>query len=168
MITRPKLPTTYSATVQMPGGRIEKRFVTPGKHRIESVNDAGRPIITIRREDKGVVWVIHPHDMVYFEQKVADMDKMLALLFPPLNLKWSESEPLVIDGGSYKHFHGVGTSRHGPTEEHIYLDALGMFRRETCLINSVAHHIEYLDVSLGEIPPDRFEFDKKGYKKERV
>lgn len=152
----------------MPGGRKEHRFVTPGKHRTETVNDAGRPIITIRREDKGVVWVIHPADKIYYEQKTADMDKMLAMLFPPLKLEWSEAEPVVIDGVSCQHFHGVGTTRHGPTEEHIYVDAHGMFRRESCLLKGMEQRIEYSDVSFDEIPEELFEFDKKGFKKQRV
>lgn len=36
---------------------------------METINDAGKRVITIRRDDMGVVWVIHPEDKIYFEQK---------------------------------------------------------------------------------------------------
>ena len=168
MTARPHLPSTYSASVRMPGGRMEKRFVTPGKHRVETVNDAGKPVITIRREDKGVVWIIHPADRIYFEQKTATVDQAMAVLFPPLNLEWRDAGPVEIDGVMYRHYHGMGTSRNGPTEEHVYVDSRGMFRRETGKVKGVERTADYFDVSLDDIPSEKFEFDKKGYKKQKL
>lgn len=91
----------------------------------------------------------------------------MALLFPPLNLEWRDLGPADIDGVTYQHFHGVGTSRNGHTEEHIFVDSRGMFRRETGKVRDVELSTDYFDVSLADISAERFEFDKKGYKKQR-
>lgn len=151
----------------MPGGRIEKRFVTTGKHRVETVNDGGKPVITIRRDDKGVVWIIHPEDMIFFEQKTAIVDQAMRLLFPPLNLEWREVGSADIDGVNCQHFHGVGTFRNGPAEEHIFVDSRGMFRREIGKLTGVEMCTDYFDVSLADIAAEKFEFDKKGFKRKR-
>jgi hypothetical protein len=163
VIQRPQLPATYSATVRGPGAAVEKRFITPTNCRIESINGPEH-LIVIRRDDKGVIWVLHPKQKLYFEQSVVKVQTMTPQLFPPIDLKWKELERVDIDGVNCRHFQGVGKTRHGKTEEHIYVDPRGMFRRETCKIKTLELIRDYFDATFDAIPENVFDFDRRIYK----
>lgn len=169
MPMRPKLPSVYSATVKHDNGRVERRYICEGNFRIETVSVGTRPLIVIRRADLGVVWSIHPEDRVYFETKTTEVDGNVTKLFPPLEIEWSELRRTRIDGTLCRHFRGIGQTRHGRGEEHIYIDTeSGMFRREVTLLRGIRSQIDYTDVDLSRPKDELFNFDRKGYKRGRT
>lgn len=169
MSARPELPSVYSATVTHEDGRIERRYLCEDRHRIETVSVGTRPLIVIRRSDLGVVWSIHPQERIYFESKTAKVDANVAKLFPPVKLAWTELRRTRIDGRLYRHFRGIGLTRHGRGEEHIYVDPeSGMFRRGITLLRRIRNQIDYSDIDLSRPNEELFEFDKKGYERGRT
>ena len=169
MSARPKLPSVYSATVTHDNGRVERCYVCEDRHRIETVSVGTRPVIFIRRSDLGVVWAIHPEERIYFESKIGDVDANTARLFPPLEIAWSELRGVHIDRRLYRHFRGIGQTRHGRGEEHIYVDPQsGMFRRERTRLRGIRSQIDYSNIDLSRPKDELFDFDKKGYKKGRT
>jgi hypothetical protein len=169
MAARPKLPSVYSATLTHESGRVEHRYVCDDKHRTETVSVGTRPLIVIRRSDLGVVWAIHPEDHIYFESKIKDVDANAAKLFPPLEIAWTELRGARIDGRLYRHFRGIGQTRHGRGEEHIYIDPeSGMFRREHTRLRGIRSQIDYSNIDLSRPKDELFDFDRKGYKKGRT
>jgi hypothetical protein len=128
-----------------------------------------RPLIVIRRDDLGLVWHIHPEDRIYFETKTAKLDAASGKLFSPIELKWREARRKRIGGILCRHFIGVGQTRHGRGEEHVFVDpTTGMFRREVTSLRGMRTRVDWSDVELTRPPDHLFEFDKKGYKRGRV
>ena len=169
MLTRPKLPNVYSATVKYDSGRVERRYICEGKHRIEIVSVGTRPFTVMRRSDLGVVWAIYPEDRVYFESKTKDVDANAAKLFPPLEIAWTELRRTRIEGILYRHFRGIGQTRHGRGEEHVYIfQQSGMFRREVTLLRGIRSQVDYTDIDLNKPKDELFEFNRKGFKRGRT
>lgn len=136
------------------------------KHRIETVSVDTRPLIIIRRSDLGVVWTIHPEERIYFESRTEEVDANARKLFPPLELAWTVLRRTRIDGRLYRHSRGIGQTRHGRGEEHIYVDPeSGMFRRETTLLRGIRGQIDYSEVDLARPKDELFDFDRRGYKR---
>lgn len=169
MSARPELPSVYSATLTHDNGRVERRYFCEGKQRVETVSVGTRPLIIIRRPDLGVVWAIHPEDHIYFESKMEEVDANVAKLFPPVEFAWTELRQTRIEGELYRHFRGIGQTRHGRGEEHIYVDpASGMFRRERTRLRGIRSQIDYTDIDLSRPKDELFDFNKKGYKTVRT
>jgi hypothetical protein len=159
----PPLPGQYSVqTVESNGDRI-LLFVDGEKERLELHPRTRRPVIQIRRPDKGVEWSVSPDTNVFSEVKLPPADAELqSEIQSMLSMEgeWDEDGTELIDGHLCTRF--VERSRHSPVGQPCghtvcQVDVQTGMRRRDSHYAADGELVATVDYVVGPPPPGVFE-----------
>jgi hypothetical protein len=171
MPTLPPLPGQYSVqTVESNGDRIVL-YVDGEKERLELHRRTRRPVIRIRRPDKGVEWSVSSDTNTFSEVKLPPEDAELqSEIESMLCNEWDEDGTELIDGQPCARF--VERSRHSPVGQPggqavCHVDVQTGMRRRDSYYAADGELVATVDYVVGSPPPGVFELPEGCKKVER-